>query len=697
MAEANAKFVISAENQTGAAFAAIKRSFGDITASAGKLSGALAAVGATAALGTLALQFKEIVSAAAQLDDFSEKTGAAVGNLSQLQQVAKISGQDFGAVTDILVKLSRALAGQGTDDESKGVGAALKRIGLSADELRQKDPADALRAIAVELNKYEDSGGKAAIITSLLGKSAATLLPYLKDLATEQGIVARVTSDQAAAAENLEKSLARLSLESANAKQAFLLGLVPVLNDVVEKFNVATRAAGSFLGGLSALLSFKTLEDPAVALAKTNDELERARKIGSSIKGGLLSPFNDAEVKRLELQQKIFEDVLRQRIRAANVPLPVPKGSLADYKVPERPKAASAAGVSPFDSAVKQLEAEAVKVDDLSRRFEVLRQIQLGHFGDLNPQQKQRLEDLAAEVDRTREITKVAKDTADARQKLVEFADRERAAQEKIADAWRDAADPLRAYNRHLEEGASLLRKGLINVQTFNAASNDRLSRLTTPQDTDFDVLNKALKEGDISLEKYNESLVRLRGELVKTGDDGSEIFSKINSGLEDAIVNGAKFSDVLKSVAQDIAKVLIRQQITEPLGKAASGLFSGAGGGGGFVGGVADIFKGLFSGAAGAANGADFTVGGVGGTDSQLLAMRVTPGEHVSIRTPAQQQTAGSGVTVNFNPVIDARGADIGAVQRIEAALRNLQANVVPMVVDAVRRNGPARQFLRG
>ncbi|XAO36623.1 tail length tape measure protein [Pseudomonas phage PC1] len=40
-----------------------------------------------------------------------------------------------------------------------------------------------------------------------------------------------------------------------------------------------------------------------------------------------------------------------------------------------------------------------------------------------------------------------------------------------------------------------------------------------------------------------------------------------------------------------------------------------------------------------GFAFGGDFTVGGTGGTDSQLVAFRATPGEQVSIRTPTQER----------------------------------------------------------
>ena len=169
-----AKFIITGENQTQRAFDEIKSSMGSVIASGTLLKNNLLAIGTGLASSGIALFVTDTIAATAALDDFSEKTGSSVEKLSELQQIARIGGQDFGAVTDLMVKMSRALAGQGTDDESRGVGAALKRLGLSADELRAKDPADALRAIAVELEGYKDSGGKAALVTALLTKSAAS-------------------------------------------------------------------------------------------------------------------------------------------------------------------------------------------------------------------------------------------------------------------------------------------------------------------------------------------------------------------------------------------------------------------------------------------------------------------------------------------------------------------------------------------
>src|SRR3990167_1711130 len=145
--------------------------------------GAFAIKSAFAALGiglgvAAILNFsKSVVSAAAALDDMSEKTGATVEELSRLEQVARIGGHQMETVEMSLVRLSKAI--NGTEEDSKGAGKALAALGLSADTLRNQDTAVAMRAIAIELNKFADGSGKTALAMDLLGKSGAQALPFL--------------------------------------------------------------------------------------------------------------------------------------------------------------------------------------------------------------------------------------------------------------------------------------------------------------------------------------------------------------------------------------------------------------------------------------------------------------------------------------------------------------------------------------
>ena len=126
---------------------------------------------------------------------------------------------------------------------------------------------------------------------------------------------------------------------------------------------------------------------------------------------------------------------------------------------------------------------------------------------------------------------------------------------------------------------------------------------------------------------------------------------------------------------------------ISGVVGNFVSGLFPGGGGGFSLAGGSATTSGGLGLsttgglGLRGYANGGDFTVGGGGGTDSQTVSFRATPGEKVSVRTPAQAAQATSGGTY----YIDARGADSEAVTRLEGVIRTLNGSIERRAVAAV------------
>lgn len=74
-----------------------------------------------------------------------------------------------------------------------------------------------------------------------------------------------------------------------------------------------------------------------------------------------------------------------------------------------------------------------------------------------------------------------------------------------------------------------------------------------------------------------------------------------------------------------------------------------------------------------GFATGGDFTVGGSGGTDSQMVRFRATPGEQVSIRTPAQAANQNSSDARELGRIMG-RGFDglAGAYRAEMQALRN-------------------------
>ena len=84
--------------------------------------------------------------------------------------------------------------------------------------------------------------------------------------------------------------------------------------------------------------------------------------------------------------------------------------------------------------------------------------------------------------------------------------------------------------------------------------------------------------------------------------------------------------------------------------------------------------------------------VGGAGGTDSKLAVLKVTPGEDITVRTPAQQRAGrGGGFTFNDYSVItiNAPGAEAGVDRKIRDAMARTQEATVAKVRDLVERGG--------
>lgn len=580
----------------------------------GGLKTTIAGLVAGLSAGALVSFFEHSIDAAAQLDDLAERTGASVEELSKLSQVARISGTNIEIVETFLVKLNKAL--HDTDEEAKGANRALEAIGLSAAELRGLDPAEAMRRVAVALSGFADGGGKTAAILALTGKSAAQALPFLKDLVTETGIGAKVTAEQAAAAEELQKSVRRLTTASSEAGEALAREFVPALQRIATAAGEAYREGGKLyalwvaLGGVAAnVLGLDVDQKAASRIKEINEQLAVAEK---QLKSGTLKPAGASTslfgflIPDVKLSEEALAKV-RQNVAA----LKAERESLLPAKAPKEEK--PALGFQPkaekpgrsdntFDNAVKGLEQEALKVQEVTRFEEVLAGIRLGHYGQLSDAQRKLLLDRAAEVDVAKALAREDKEREEGLKKNQE--DQERRTEEDkkrlfdIRDKALDSIDATRSLRREVDGLVEAYGKGLLSLQQLNEAATDpRLRDFLKPVKTDMDRLNEALKEGDISWEKYLEVVKRLKGEAEQTSDVARDLGLTFQSAFEDAIIGGKKFRDVLQGVIQDIGRIIVRKGITEPIGTAITKGVSESTKAGGFLGGAVDWFKGLFGG----------------------------------------------------------------------------------------------------
>lgn len=225
------------------------------------------------------------LEAAAALQGLSEQTGASAAALSGFAPVATISGTAMEAIGASLAKLSKGLAG--VDDETAGATKALQFLGVRAKDAsgNLRDPAEVMNDVALRLAEFEDGAGKTAIAMELFGKSGATMLPFLKDLAENQDLNIRLTAKQIEEADQASKAMGRMRAESNFVAQTLVTAAIPSLSVLYQELKNVVLGTDNAVDGVQRLRSEGTLtnwaEKTAYAMAVVIDAL---RGIGHTIK-----------------------------------------------------------------------------------------------------------------------------------------------------------------------------------------------------------------------------------------------------------------------------------------------------------------------------------------------------------------------------------------------------------------------------
>ena len=260
-------------------FADFERSIGKAaTGALTSFAGQLLAIETASRVADAAIKsFTETVKGLAALDDAAEKTGATVESLAKLQAQAKISGQAFEGIESALIKLNKGLSG--SEDETKGAGKALEFLGINAKDAQGKmrDAGEITIEVAKKLSEFSDKGpGKAALAMDLFGKSGAQLLPLFKDMASNAQELENVFVGNTEAADEYEKAIARLALQSEQLRRVVVSEILPAINDFLTAIlNLKKEGDGlqKTIADLAADGSLaKWARDATIAIGETIDK-----------------------------------------------------------------------------------------------------------------------------------------------------------------------------------------------------------------------------------------------------------------------------------------------------------------------------------------------------------------------------------------------------------------------------------------
>lgn len=518
----------------------------NVKAAASRAATALGLIGVGVSVAGMIGLVKHAVGAMAALDDMAAKAGTTVEKFSALADVAKIGGHDIGLVEGAMVRLTKALAGG--DEEAKGAGHALAALGLKAEELRKMDTADAMLKVAMALNKYENSGAKTTLMLDLLGKSGAAAIPYLEDLAEKGELVAKVTTEQAAAAEKLEKSMGAIKVVADDLTRSLAIPLVSALNDVIKNFNAARDAGYGFFQSLTGV-GVRGLNE-GIGDAKAN--------AGQRIK---------------ELQEEIAK---HQRDK--------------DYMLSRGDKPAA----RDYDVDLQKAQQRLTYYKALQRMAVEEQWSGTGHLDarDLRARQKESLTGYESKNEKDKKGKKSHFDpdgdfdlkfaVMNEKARRSGFDERDKAAEAettalaKLREKYVAMADPLQQYRVQLDEIEKLKQLGRANGGIDAATALEAEWAVNEAMDKTIDKLNGVKDAGKNAFSELTQA-------VESWGNKAADTFA-------DFVVDGkASFGDLVNSMLKDIVRLQAKQML-DPITRGANGflsqalsrMFPGFGGGGG-------------------------------------------------------------------------------------------------------------------
>lgn len=525
------------------------------------LSAGVAGIVGAFSVDALKGKFDSLVSSMAALDDASEMTGVSVESLSSLLNTLRPSGASLETITDAAGKLARAMqeARDGTGKQAE----AFKALGISVTDAKGnlRDTGDVMKDIADKFSTFEDGTNKVALAQAFFGKTGANLLPILKDLAQTQKVAASVSGEQAAEAERLEKAMAKMAVESDRLWTSLASRLVPALADLAERFNKAGEAGAGFISKVYNTLTKDN--ELGSAIEQKTKQLEDLKKRLAFDEAGQKTAFGvqrdqasiDSTRAQIVEQEKLLR-VLQERKRLVDFgseknPFDEPAKKPAPNFTNETTKTGrvKADRISDGEREIEQLTRQILLTGELTEAQKLEVDIALGKYKDLTTAQKTQMRALAEEltqrkqsVEDEKEAKKILLQLEQDKTKGDEALAKEIEARGKLAEKYREIADPAEKFLRILGEINSLegAENGLDPAEAANARS-------------------AIYKDWAKSIEGAGE---KTKGTI----DFAKDLGVTFESAFEKAIFGAGKFSDALKGLLQDIARIVLRKTLTEPL-----------------------------------------------------------------------------------------------------------------------------------
>lgn len=367
----SAQIVISARDETKAAFDAVKRHTEGIVGVARAASAALLGVSASAA-GILLLA-KNAIDAADAMNDLSKQTGLSVERISAWKLATEQSGTSIESLATAMAKGSKYIVEHSDNLQKLGIHAK------TSEELL-------LKMAGIISSLPADDPRRMALAMEVFGKSAAELLPLLSE--GEEGLrkmlergreLSPMTTELAQNADLLNDQMAEFKLVSSGLGTSLATQMLPALTDISKAMLEAARDGGILtaiwvgLGGVMAhVLGLDEVSQAKKRLADINREIAEltGRMAGGNIRTdkGIVKMTTEQTAELVGQLKSLGQEKARLEEVANPIKKIEPAASAAEAEVKklrEQLDAVLKSGKS-GDSATKAIERQKKAVEDLA-------------------------------------------------------------------------------------------------------------------------------------------------------------------------------------------------------------------------------------------------------------------------------------------------------------------------------------------
>lgn len=603
--------------------------------------------------------FQRFAIAAREIGATSDQVVRLVGGL---QRVAIVSGASTQEISSATLQLAQALAsGVLQGDELRSI---LEAMPLLAEGLAKE--------LGVSIGELRKLGSEGKL-------TAERVFPALL----------RATERLGAELERAPLSLGRAFGQLTAATENFLGQLdraIGLSNALARALSAAARAVDGVRQGAGLLTEEERLaglrrqaEALSAQIGRLESEQDGRDSLRAPVRRGSIRPgLVGAAEQQAGVDRRARLEELRRDYFATLAEIDTAERESLNRRLEEQERAGQAAADARRRRATQDVQELTRDLDDrfrINREYEErVRRLRAAEAaGAVTAAERTRLETLALQ-ERDAALRRLEPRVAADRRASTEGAREAREAERQLNDLLRererliqDNETAYERYQRRLERLSDLVQR------------SERAGR-PIPDET-------ISREAQRALDDLEETERRLQRSTEGTREAARELGFAFSSAFEDAIVRGEKLSKVMQGLLQDIARVIARRTITEPLGNAVSSALSGV------------SFDSMFNSVGSWLGGLFRAEGGPVAAGQPYIVGERGPEWFVPDRggTVLPNGMSPGGPVVHQTINIDARGADAGVEARLRLLAGQIARQASAMTLDAIRRGGSAYETVRG